>query len=146
MEDTWAARDLPVLDAVVSLLDEDVMGAGPEGAEIAERARLPLDDVGAALLALKDEFLYLQTPGGGPGAWFVSRVTGDARRTVGQWPTGESLIDRLAAGVAEAAEREPDPERKRTLKAVAGGLGGMARAVAVNVATQMIEHKTGGRL
>ena len=28
----------------------------------------------------------------------------------------ESLIDRLAAGVAEAAEREPDPERKRTLR------------------------------
>jgi hypothetical protein len=73
-------------------------------------------------------------------------VTPGARRAVGQWPTGESLVDRLAAGVAEAAEHEPDPERKRALKAAASGLGGMARAVVVNVATQMIEHKTGGNL
>jgi hypothetical protein len=50
---------------------------------------------------------------------------------VGQWPTGESLIERLAARVAEAAER--DPGRKRTFKMVARELGCMAKAMAINV-------------
>lgn len=141
MEDTWAARDLPVLDAVVSLLDEGAAtGAQPDGADIAAKTGLPLDDVGAALQALR-ELLELGTPGGGPASWFVSGVTGAARREVGQWPTGESLIERVAAGIAEAAEREPDPERKQRLRAVARELGGMAKAVAVNVASQILSHQ-----
>jgi hypothetical protein len=64
-----------------------------------------------------------------------------AWRAVGQWPTGESLIERLAAGIAEAAETEPDPERKRTFKMVARELGGMTKAIAVNVASQLNGHQ-----
>jgi hypothetical protein len=146
MEDTWAWRDLPVLEAVVKLFEM----LPPEGAldldEVTAEAELDQDDVAAALRALNPEFLDLVMPAAGPPAWWVRDVTPSARRAVGQWPTGKSLIDQLAAGMAEAAEREPDPERKRALRAVASGLGGMAKAVAVNVATQLIEYKTGGRL
>jgi hypothetical protein len=50
----------------------------------------------------------------------------------------ESLIEPLAAGIAEAADQEADPERKRRLAVVARELGGMAKAIAVNVASQML--------
>lgn len=102
---------------------------------------MSLDDVAAALQALNGEFLELGTPMGGPRVWFVSSVTGEARRKAGQWPTGESLIEHLAAGIAEAAEREADPERKQRLRAVARELGGMAKTVAVNVASQILGHQ-----
>jgi hypothetical protein len=49
---------------------------------------------------------------------------------VGQWPTGESVIERLAAGIAVAAEQDADPERRSRLLAVAGELGGAVKAVA----------------
>jgi hypothetical protein len=77
----------------------------------------------------------------GPASgWHVTAVTADARRTAGHWPSGEALIDQIAARIAEAAEREPDPERKGRLQAVARGLGGAAKQIAVNVASAYLER------
>jgi hypothetical protein len=142
MEDTWAWRDLPVLDAVVRQMDEiNKTGGWPDGADIASSTGLSILDVAAALDALEDEYLGLTRTSGGPEGWFVTSVTAGARRVVGQWPTGESLIERLASGIGDAAENEPDPERKRRLREVARELGGMAKAVAVSVASQIVEHQ-----
>ena len=142
MEDTWTWRDLPVLDAVVSQMDEiNKTGGFPDLPDIARSTGLATLDVAAALDALESEYLALQRTSGGPEGWFVTSVTSAARREVGQWPTGESLIERLAGGIAEAAEREADPERKRRLLAVARELGGALKAVAVNVASDMLEHR-----
>lgn len=68
-------------------------------------------------------------------------VTAEARRVVGQWPTGESLVDQLAAGIEHAAEKEADPEQRRRLLAVARGLGGAAKTIAINVASEILEHR-----
>lgn len=142
MRDTWAGRDLPVLDAAVSLLDEGAAaGIEPEAGDIAARSGLGEAEVATALQALRGEFLDLETPMGGISCWSVTSVTPEARRKVGQWPTGESLIERLAGGLAEAAEKETDPERKKTLRVVARELGGAVKAVAVNVASEMLEHR-----
>jgi hypothetical protein len=148
MEDTWAWRDLPVLDAVVILLDESAgTGTVPDVADIGERvesggqARLGDLEVAAALESLAGDYLDLRKTAGDLSSWYVASVTSAARREVGQWPTGESLVERLAAGLAEAAEREPDPERKKTLRAVARELGGAVKAVAVNVASEILEHR-----
>jgi hypothetical protein len=139
MDDTWAERDLPVLDAVVSLLDEGAAaGVMPEVTDIAARSGLGEAEVAAALQALKGKFLDLELTMGSISAWWVTGVTPDARRVVGQWPTGESLIVRLAGGIAEAAEREADPERKKTLRVVAREPGGMAKAVAVDVTSNAL--------
>lgn len=135
-------RDLPVLDAVVSHMDEiNKTGGFPDGADIARSIGLGTLDVAAALDALESEYLTLQRTSGDPSGWFVTGVTSAARRAVGQWPTGESLIERLAGGIAEAAEREADPERKRRLLAVAREFGGAVKAIAVNVASDMLEHR-----
>lgn len=139
MEDTWTGRDLPVLDAVVSQMDEvNKTGGWPDGADIAKNTGLEVLDVAAALDALEGEYLDLQRTAGDPSAWFVTGVSSAARRVVGQWPTGESLIERLAAGIGEAAEREADPKRKERLLVVARELAGMAKAVAVNVASEVL--------
>lgn len=141
MKDTWVPRDLPVLSAAVDLVDEMyAQGRYPEGADIAGRARMDIESVGAALHALDGEYIELQ-PTGAPASWGVPHVTAAARRAVGQWPTAESVIERLAAGMTQAAERESDPEQKRRLTAVARELGGAAKAIAVNVASEILEHR-----
>jgi len=73
-------------------------------------------------------------------SWDVTSVTPAGRRAVGQWPTGERLIEQLASGISRAAEQESDPERKRRLLMVARGLGGAAKAIAVNVASSILEQ------
>jgi hypothetical protein len=141
MKDTWANRDLPVLDAAVELVDEMyTSGRYPEGDDIAGHAGMDIQSVGAALNALDGEFIELQRTGDF-GRWGIPRVTTAARRAVGQWPTAEGIVERLAAGMTRAAERESDPEQKRRVLTVARELGGAAKAIAVNVASEILEHR-----
>jgi hypothetical protein len=56
-------------------------------------------------------------------------------------PAGDSLIERLAAGISQAAEHEKDPERKRRLLSVAPEFGGAVKASAANVASAILEHR-----
>lgn len=140
MEDTWASRDLPVLNAVVGQLDELPGNGGyPDAADIASSTGLDVLDVAAALNALDGDYVTLVRPLTASD-WHVTKVTPAARRAVGQWPTGESLIMQLASGISQAADQEPDPERKRRLLMVGRELGGAAKAIAINVASQILEH------
>jgi hypothetical protein len=75
------------------------------------------------------------------GTQVLEGVTPAARRVVGQWPTAENLIDRLASGIAQSAEEETDPERKRRLRELARELGGAAKSIAINVVSEVIEHR-----
>jgi hypothetical protein len=142
MEDTWSRRDLPVLDAAVRLVDEGaVSGWEPEVSDIAAKCGLPEQEIATALQAFNGEFLELGTSMGPVSGWWVKRVATSARRAVGQWPTGESLITQLVHGIGEAAEKEMDPDRRQRLRRLASELGGMAKAIAVNVASQVLEHQ-----
>lgn len=144
VEDTWFRRDRPVLDAAVSLLDESAWTSfEPDLRQIAERARVSEHDAAAALQALDGTYLTLEMVMGPIGDWYVSKVTAAARQEVGQWPTAESVIARLADGLAAAAETEPDPERKRGLKSVAGWLSGAAQGVAADVLARIIGRGIG---
>ena len=57
-------------------------------------------------------YVDLQMTMGDQGSWFINGVTPAASRAVGQWPTAESLIGQLVAGLDTAAEREEDPEQR----------------------------------
>jgi hypothetical protein len=72
--------------------------------------------------------------GGDPTFWYVHKVTPEARKAVGQWPTAESLIDRLARAFSAEAEREEDIEQQYQLRQAAGLLGETVHEVAVRVA------------
>jgi hypothetical protein len=141
MKDTWFSRDLPVLDATVTLFSE---GAGfPEVADIAERSGLEIAHVARALEALDGEYVDLQMMMGDPAAWFVRNVTSAARRAVGQWPTPEGLVDALAEAFGNAAEQEPDAEKKSRLRQVGAFLSSTGRGVATEVVSKVILHSTG---
>src|SRR5271168_4341137 len=132
MEDTWASRELPVLEAVVSKIDKLFStGEYPEAIDIADCAAMQILDVVAALNALDGDYIALHRSME-PSRWHITSVTPQARRAVGQWPTGENMIERLAAGLSKAAEQEKDPEQRRRLLAVARELGGAAKAIAIN--------------
>lgn len=137
MEDTWAGRDLPVLDATVGLLEDSYMVTV---SDIAERTGLELSEVARALEALDPTYVDFRKTetGGDPRFWYVLKATPEARREVGQWPTPASLIARLAGGLGAAAEQERDPDRKSLLTHTAGLLGETLRDVAVEVAARIL--------
>ena len=137
MQQTWMERDLPVLDAGVAMLEDDPMVTD---AAIAERTGFDLAAVRRALEALDGTYVHL---GRDMSGFFVDAVTADARRAVGQWPTGEGLVSQLAEGLAAAAEKEADPERKTRLRQAAGLLGGAVRDIAIEIAGRFAERAAG---
>ena len=144
MKDTWASRDLVVLDAIVSMKEED-MFCIPHLSQVAERCGLDVADVGRAAMAMDGVYLDLQmlATGGDPGPWFVKEIYSSARYAVGQWPTGEALVERLVQGLDEAAEAETDPDRRTRLKSAAAWIGGGLRDVAANALGTAIAKSTG---
>jgi hypothetical protein len=75
--------------------------------------------------------------------WFVKTVTPQARCAVGQWPTPESVVDRLAEAFGAAAELERDPERRGKFRALANFLGEAGRDFAAEVVAKVIVRQTG---
>jgi hypothetical protein len=143
VESTWETRDLPVLDAIVRYFDED---DGPEIPEVETFARITGMDPGQvarAVRALSPRFVKTQATLGGLMSVAIMGVTDEARQVVGQWPSPEVWVDRLVQALHEAAEREPDPERRGRLRAMAEGLGGFARDVAVGVLSGGITQSIG---
>lgn len=77
------------------------------------------------------------------GISLVGKPTGHARRAVGAWPTPESIADRLISALDEAADREPDPERKGWLRKTAAYLGNAGRDLAVEIGATAINRQMG---
>ncbi len=121
MDDTWWTRDLPVLDVAVRLLEHHDL---PEVTDIPRETGPCSRGCGGA---------YVDVPKtmGDVEGWFVKTVTPQARCAVGQWPTPESVVDRLAEAFGAAAER--DPERRGKLRALANFLGEAGRDFAAEV-------------
>jgi len=57
--------------------------------------------------------------------------------------TPESIADRLIGALDEAAEREPDPERKSWLRKTAAYLGSVGRDLAVEIGATAINRQMG---
>jgi hypothetical protein len=144
MDDTWLSRDLPVLDAVVGLLEEGYFAVTV--AEVAGRTGFDTKTVDRALNALEGQYIVeyrKMMTGGIPDSWYVTEVTADARRAVGQWPTAERLAERLAVAFSEAADAEQDPERKSRLRQVASFLGETGKDLAAEIMAKVILRQTG---
>jgi hypothetical protein len=124
---------MPVLNSVVELLGHSYMVTV---SDIAARTGLELAEVARSLDAMDPTFVDFRKTetGGDPTFWYVNRVTPEARRAVGQWPTPEGLVDRLVQAFNNAADHEEDAERHYQLRQAAGLLGETVRDVAVKVA------------
>jgi predicted transcriptional regulator len=134
LEYTWGPREMPVLNAVVALMENSYMVTV---SDIAERTGLELAEVARSLDALDPTYVDFRKTetGGDPRFWYVLKVTPEARQAVGQWPTAEGLVDRLAKAFRDAAENEDDPERHYQLRQAAGLLESGIRDVAIKIAT-----------
>ena len=143
MHDTWVARDLPVLDATIALLEQSFMVTVTD---IAARTGLDPSVVAAALEALDPVYVDFRktTTGGDPRYWYVFKVTPEARRAVGQWPTAESLASRLAEELASAARDEPEAERQGLLIYAARLVGETLRDATVRAARRVLAPAFGG--
>ncbi len=141
--DTWAARDLPVLDATVGLLEHSYMVTVTD---IAAQAGLDPSVVAQALEALDPVYVDFRktTTGGDPRFWYVFKVTPEARRAVGQWPTAEALASRLADELAAAARQESDGERQGLLAYAARLIGDTLRDATVRAAGAVLAPAFGG--
>ena len=143
VHDTWAARDLPVLDATVSLLEQSYMVTVTD---IAASTGLDAGAVTKALECLDPVYVDFRktTTGGDPRFWYVFKVTPEARRVVGQWPTAEALAGRLAEELAAAARQETDAERQGLLAYAARLVGDTLRDATVRAAGQVLSPAFGG--
>jgi hypothetical protein len=88
VRNTWETRDLPVLRAIVKLLEKP--GSFEISvSQISAETGIDKTDVDRAIEALKGEYVteYQQfLTGGDPSTWAVRGITPQARRAVGQWP------------------------------------------------------------
>jgi hypothetical protein len=143
VHDTWAARDLPVLNATVALLEHSYMVTVTD---IATSTGLEVAAVARALEALDPVYVDFRktTTGGDPRFWYVFKVTPEARRAVGQWPTAEALAGRLAEELAAAAQDEPDPQRHGLLTYAARLVGDTLRDATVRAAAHVLSPAFGG--
>jgi hypothetical protein len=143
VQDTWAARDLPVLDATVRLLEQSYMVTVTD---IAASTGLDAGAVAKALESLDPVYVDFRktTTGGDPRFWYVFKVTPEARRAVGQWPTAEALAGRLAEELAAAARQESDAERQGLLTYAARLIGDTLRDATVRAAAQVLSPAFGG--
>jgi hypothetical protein len=114
LADTWFTRDLPVLRAIVRLIDEPPHGSAPYLGAVVPASGLPKPDVvGAANALVTAGYAQALTNHAGEIVRFTA-VSGEARRLTGLWPTPQSEWDRLLEQArARAAGALTDVERDR---------------------------------
>ncbi len=114
LPDVWFTRDLPVLRAIVRLLDEPPHGSAPYLGAVVPARGLPKPQVVSAANALAAAG-YVQTLTNHAGDIVrITAISAEARRLTGLWPTPQSEWERLTDQLAARAENAPtDVERDR---------------------------------
>lgn len=139
---TWTTRELPILRAALERLDVGAHFVSLE--EIRAAAGLDVAQMRAGLNALEQAsppyVSVSYTMGGGtthiPG--HLDSVSERARRELGTWPSAETVVDRLAKALADAADQEQEPARKGKLRVAAEALVSFGRVISVDVLAKQI--------
>lgn len=143
LADTWHSRELPLLVEVARRLEES-RGYVPTQ-EAGVTAGLTPEQTERAVVALADAGLVagINEPGV-IGLEVVSKVSPEARRLVGLWPSEDAAADRLLAALDALVERASDPDERSRLLKVRDGLAGAGRDVVVGVATAVLTGQLPG--
>ena len=114
LDDVWFTRDLPVLRAVVRLLDEPPHGSAPYlGAVVPASGLAKPQVVSAANALVAAGYVEALTNHAGDIVRFTS-ASAEARRLTGLWPTPQGEWDRLLEQLeARAAGAMTEVERQR---------------------------------
>ena len=139
MDDTWGHRDLPVLDAIVALSENDDWVAD---VSIEKKTGFDTATVQKALRALANNYPpYFATANmtASGRIELLHQITGDARRAVGAWPTAESLADALIERLQQLAnDEEADPDTRERAKQGLRAFVGVGKDVLVGVASSAL--------
>jgi hypothetical protein len=142
LDDVWYSRELPVLREAVRGINAGLNGVPVR--TIAEATGLNADDVVLSLHALEAVGLVEMRwvmPAAHGRVW---RVSGDAQRATGAWPTPEAALDRMIAALdAIAASTDDEDTRTRVAKikdALLAGGKQIGLAVATTVITGVVPH------
>ena len=114
LADTWFSRDLPVLRAIVRLIDEPPHGSAPYLGAVVPASGLAKPDVVSAANALVTAgYAQALTNHAGEIVRFTA-ISAEARRLAGLWPTPQGEWDRLLEQLrVRAAKAQTDVERGR---------------------------------
>lgn len=143
LPETWHARDLPVLTAIVKLCEHRPRAwVGPEQL----RAELNLDEreLQRAILALESDGYFRTSWAGGELIPSVSQISPHARRAVGTWPTTDQAADRLLAALTAVADHDPDEGTRTKARAALDHLGALTRDTIAAVAATVITGQIPG--
>lgn len=143
LPDRWANRDFPVLVETARLLDAGEMPVAV--ADIQGRlGDLEEDQIIAALKALLHGYIVGEAIEmmGGTGDVFVRDLTERGRRTVGLWPSSES-VDALVEALKQAEELTDDPDEKTMIRRAAGAVGSVSREIMVDVVAAVVARQSG---
>jgi len=133
--DTWDHRDLPVLRSIVAGIDR---GAHMTPDAIVEETGIDEDQVTIAIEALESDGLVIGAPRYAGGIRFVSKVSGEARRKAGSWPTPETGVGRLIAALQDIAENSDSEDHRTRAQKALDALTGAGKQIAVSVASAVI--------
>lgn len=137
---TWATRELPILRVALREIDSGKPYVDLE--LVRTETGLPVPQLDAGLKALDDagyiEVSYLSGWTDDHASGHIDGVSERTRRELGSWPSAPGLVDDLTAALEAAADAETDPDRRSRLRAVADGLAGFARDLAVQVIAQQV--------
>lgn len=137
---TWEARDLPVLRAILEVVEETGRTyVTPQ--QIVQRTTFDTTVVNRALdaLAYADPPMLAKAtryPGG--GYMHVGPPTERARRAVGLWPTPGDLADRIISALDHAAEYAATDEDRGKIRKAASFLAGAGRDLLVQITTKAL--------
>ncbi len=144
LANTWDSRDLPVLREAVRLADENEHRP-PSADTIEANLEMTPEDVQHALDALASAGL-IDTVGSFDRIHMdVIRISGDARRLAGAWPTPEAGLDRMLAALeAIANDTSTDEDTRHRARRILDALSGAGRHLGIGVATAIITGQIPG--
>lgn len=138
MTDRWYDEHLPVLVAAVEGVDTDNDFGGIRLHDIAYQTDLSEEQVMRALRALESDGLVEVRWVMPARAGRVTRVSGEARRLVGVWPTPDTALDRMIQALEAIADNtEADDDTRTRARKILYNLAGAGRQIGIGVATAM---------
>lgn len=135
LPDTLHGRELPVLREVVRHFDGNINPVTPD--RISEASGIEVGDVRAAMLTLHRAGVVDATISKDfedAGVLWVNDISREALTLTGQWPSADTVADRLMAILQDLAEHSDDPIEKAKARRAVEAVGNLGRDLLVSVA------------
>jgi hypothetical protein len=142
LDDTWQARDFPVLLEVARQADRQPRGLWLPIAQVAEATGLSEEDVQTAAHWLAEAGL-VQVDRRADSVVAFQGIAVEARTKVGLWPTPEVAADRLIAALRQSVEEAATPEEKTKRQKILASVLEGGRDFIVSVAAGVLTGQVG---